>query len=110
MKFALTFMRKELTTPPTRCRSGMRLQRVVAGWKLWAIPRITRQPRSFVRGSDRSVREHATAGSVLLGKCFIHSPEPADRSPGLDGRYYPYAPCGNRVTASVSRGQSGLGD
>src|SRR5580700_11974399 len=102
MKFALTFMRKELTTPPTRCRSGMRSQPVVAGWKLWAIPRITRQPRSFVRGSGRSVREHATAGSVLLGKCFVHSPEPADRALRFDGRHYPYASCGHRVTKSVS--------
>src|SRR5580658_1323292 len=102
MKFALTFMRKELTTPPTRGRGGMRSRHVVAGWKLWAIPRITRQPRSFVRGSDRSVREHATAGSVLLGKCFVHSPEPADRALGLDGRYHSYASCGYRVTKSVS--------
>src|SRR5580704_18032414 len=110
MKFALTFMRKELTTPPTRCRSGMRSQRVVAGWKLWAIPRITRQRRSFVRGSDRRVREHATA-AVLFGKCcFVHSPEPADRAHGFDGRHYPYAPCSHRFTTSVSRGQPGLAD
>src|SRR5579863_4499724 len=102
MKFALTFMRKELTTPPTRCQNGMRLQRVVAGWKLWAIPRITRQPRSFVRGSDRSVREHATAGSALLGKCFVHPEQPADRAFGLDGRHHPYASCGQCVTKSVS--------
>src|SRR5271167_2205513 len=103
MKFALTFMRKELTTPPTPCRSGMRSQRVVAGWKLWAIPRITRQPRSFVRGLDRGVREHATAGSAVLGKCgFVHSTESADRAHGLDGRHHSYASCGHRVTKSVS--------
>src|SRR5580692_8273802 len=103
MKFALTFTRKELTTPPTRCQSGMRSQRVVAGWKLWAIPRITQQPRSFVRGSDRSVREHATAGFVLLGKCcFIRSSEPVDRAYGLDGRHHSYAFCGHRVAKSVS--------
>jgi rfaE bifunctional protein nucleotidyltransferase chain/domain len=76
---------------------------VVAGWKLWAIPRITRQPRSFVRGSDRSVREHATAGSVLLRKCcFLHAPEPPDRSLGLDGRHHSYASRGHRVTKNVS--------
>src|SRR5580704_14095666 len=103
MKFALTFMRKELTTPPTRCQSGMRSQPVVAGWKLWAIPRITRQPRSFVRGSGRRVREHATAGSVLLRKCcFLHAPEPPDRSLGLDGRHHSYASRGHRVTKNVS--------
>src|SRR5208282_5685017 len=81
----------------------------VAGWKSWAIPRITRPPRSFVRGSNCGVPEHASAGHSYFGKCcFIHAAAIAYRPARLDGRHYSHPACGYCLATSVSRGNARL--